>query len=103
MYIVISVGFGLPLFGLIARAVVAIIQTKFENFKGGLVFGPLVIDTIRSQNEGWTIIGCIIQLIDAAWFVFLPKVFTWAMRLYQGRPIWARLKTFTQPHLAVCL
>lgn len=90
-YIIISVGIGLPLFGAIARIIIEIIKAcGVKVSEGALSFSVFNPDVIRNQPAIWTILGVIIQFIDAVWFVYIGKMITWASRRYYGRPMWAR-------------
>ena len=94
-YIILSVGLGLPIFGLLADLIVVIIRAA-----GGLQDAPMSYrlvfpmrqpSIIFSQPVGWSIIGAILQFADALWFVFLCKVFTWGDRWRCHRALSARM------------
>jgi len=91
-YIILSVGLGLPIFGLIGDLVVKIIKSAGVPLGSGvLTFSPRVPSIIYKQSLAWTLTGLVLQLADALFFVFLIKIFTWAYRLGTGRPLWARM------------
>lgn len=57
-YIILSVGLGLPIFGLIGDLVVKIIQSAGVELEPGiLAFTPRVPSIIYKQNLGWTLAG----------------------------------------------
>lgn len=92
LYILISVGAGLPIFGLFGDAIAAIIlSTRQDLTKGSLSFSPRNY-YYHGQNQPivFTIIGAVLQIADALWFIFLIKVFTWLDRFIHNRPIYAR-------------
>lgn len=43
------------------------------------------------DDNYFVFVGVLIQMLDALWFIFLGKVFTWLWRLYTGRPMFARM------------
>lgn len=90
VYLLISVGLGLPLFGCIASVVVAILEAAgvFTN-PGVLAFNPRYPEMLN-QPIGWTLVGLALQIIDAVWYIYMIKVFTWGARWLSNRPIWAR-------------
>lgn len=90
-YIMLSVGLGLPLFGLLGDALVAILRAASVDLgEGSLAFSPRNTSIMYLQHWGWTIAGLCLQVIDAAWFVYLAKTFTRLCRWSAGRPLWAR-------------
>jgi hypothetical protein len=92
-YITLSVGLGLPIFGLLADAVIAIVRAGANGhgiMKGHLNFSPRSPHAMHSQSLAWTLVGLVIQFADAIFFVFLVKIITWAWRWVTGRPMWAR-------------
>ena len=94
IYILLSVGLGLPIMGLLGDAVVAIIRAggglqHTTNFR--LIFSLRYPSLIYSQPWCWTLVGALLQIADGIWFVFLAKVFTWGDRWYHHRAIGARM------------
>jgi hypothetical protein len=91
-YVIFSVGLGLPIFGLIADAIVAIIRAG----GGDLGYGRIgfasraPFGTFQHQGAGWWLVGLAIQFADALLYVFIIKIFSWTDRLLWGRPYWAR-------------
>jgi hypothetical protein len=92
VYLIISVGFGLPLFGTIATIVVAILKAAgIDLGDGSLSWSPRDPATMMNQGLGWTLVGIALQLIDAIWFVYIGKNLTWLARWVCGRPMDARM------------
>lgn len=90
-YIILSVGLNLPIFGLLADAVQAIIHAGDNSLGVGHIgFNPRVPSALYKQGLEWTLVGLAIQFADAIWFVFLGKMMTWWYRWITGRPMWAR-------------
>lgn len=90
-YIIASVGLGLPIFNVLAHAIIGIAKIAGADFHVEyLGFSPLHPELIAKQSIVWTMVGLVIQIIDAIWFVFLAKMFTWLFRWRGDRPLWAR-------------
>ena len=90
-YIIISVGLNLTIVRMIADAVVAILALCGLPMDGKLVFGYNYLNDMRSQPIVWTLMGLVVQLLDALVFVYLAKLLTPLYRIVGGRPLWARL------------
>lgn len=84
-YIVLSVGLGAPIFGVIADQI-----AYTQNISGVLSFSLRNLSVVFSQPIGYTLLGLVIQIADALWFIYLAKISTWGLRVFQGRPVWAR-------------
>jgi hypothetical protein len=94
IYIFLSVGLGLPLFGLLADAIWKLLRLipAVGSLPYGLIAFPLrTPHVIASQSFGYSLVGVVIQFIDAWWFVFLGKHFVWFCRYLAGRPMAARM------------
>lgn len=92
VYLIISVGLGIPLFGTIVAIVLAVIRAAGVDIgHGTLQFSLKDPMLIYEQGVGWTILGLAIQLVDAAWFIYIGKWLTWGMRWKDGRPMSARM------------
>eukprot|EP01038_Epipyxis_sp_PR26KG_P007438 gene7438-10134_t len=92
IYITISVGFGIPIFGTCVDIIIIILRAcgvKFE--EGMLTFSPRNYHAIYNQHPAWTICGFILQICDALFFVYLAKTFAKGARILNGRPLAARL------------
>lgn len=91
-YILLSVGLGLPIFGLMGDVIAAIIlAARPDMAKGHLGFSPRnYYYSGETQGAGWTLVGVLLQFADALFFIFLGKIFTWVDRWVGGRPMWAR-------------
>ena len=78
----------LPLMGF--GGAVAILEAAgvFTN-PGILAFNPRYPEMLN-QPIGWTLVGLALQIIDAIWYIYMIKVFTWGARWFSNRPIWAR-------------
>jgi len=92
-YIIISVSLGIPLCGVLADIVVAILQV-------GGVIGPGHLGvTLRhghasrllTQHPGWAVGALLVQLADAVLYIYCGKHITRLVRLASGRPLHARL------------
>jgi hypothetical protein len=93
VYIIVSVGLGMPIFGLLADAVVGIILACGGDLgtPGRFTFSPRIPSLMYNQPIAWTLIGLALQISDALFFVYLAKIFTWVGRGITGRPMWARM------------
>ena len=91
-YILISVGFGLPIFGLLGDAVASFIFLSNSRIgRANISFSPRTSFFHKDVNSAAYIIsGILIQIADALLFIFLVKIFTWGDRFIGGRPMWAR-------------
>jgi hypothetical protein len=90
VYIVIAIGFGLPIFGTIATLIANYGAYPKDDYSV-LKFSPLDPNRFTNQAAGWTIIGVLIQLLDAWFAIKLPIMVTPILRWIQGRPLRARL------------
>lgn len=92
VYLIISVGFGIPLFGTIATIILAILRAAGVDVGHGVLQcslrDPMLI---YEQGVGWTLIGLALQMIDAVWFIYIGKNLTWYLRWYYDRPMSARM------------
>ena len=95
IYIILSVGLNLPIFGLLADLVVVIIRAagglEDQPTSFRLVFPMRYPSVVFSQPVAWTVVGAILQFADALWFVFLAKIFTWGDRWFRNRALSARM------------
>lgn len=90
-YILFSVGLGLPIFGLIADAILAIVRAGGAPIPDGVfAFAPRTPHLMYAQPIGYTLIGIFIQFVDAVFFIYLGKNFTRWTRIIHGRPLAAR-------------
>ena len=83
-YIIFSVGLNLPIFGLFADAIKAICIAGGSTFNYQIAFTPRIPSIMNNQPAVWTIIGLIIQFVDAIWFVFIIKIFVLIDRWMRG-------------------
>ena len=91
LYILVSVGFGLPLFGLLGDAVVKILRHMGAPLgQGYLEFHARYPETIYNQHPGWMVCGLLLQLCDAVFFIYVGKNVARLLRLVQRRPYYAR-------------
>lgn len=91
LYIIISVGFGLPIIGLLADAFIAILRAMGAPIRDGrLIFSIRYPDSIYNQNPGWAVCGLLLQLADAVFFVYIGKNINRLLRLLGRRPYYAR-------------
>ena len=91
VYFIISVGFGMPIFGLLGDAFVAILRQMGANVgEGVLIFSVRYPHTITGQYPGWAICGLLLQILDAFFFVYIGKNITRILRIVTGRPYCAR-------------
>eukprot|EP01038_Epipyxis_sp_PR26KG_P011709 gene11709-15674_t len=92
IYITISVGLGIPIFGTCVDIIIMIVRACGVNFEEGtLTFSPRNYHAIYNQHPAWTIGGLILQICDALFFVYLAKTFAKGARILDGRPLAARL------------
>ena len=91
-YILLSVGVGLPIFGLLGDAIATIVYAANPFVeRSNLAFSPrLYFFRDASTSPVIAIVGLVLQFVDALFFIFLVKIFTWIDRFVQGRPLWAR-------------
>ena len=80
-YLLISVGFNLPLFGTLVTIIYNIVlaagvQPVYcpQDAVCTLVFNPRQPDLMTSQPAMYTILGLFIQIVDAVWYIYLAKV-----------------------------
>ena len=72
-YILICVGLNLPIFGLLADAVVAIMHRCGYDVNGSISFNSRAPHFIDS-NLHLSLIGLGVQIVDAIWYIFIGKV-----------------------------
>lgn len=90
-YIILSVGFGLPIIGLLGDAFVQILrQMGAPVGSGKLVFSIRHPSSIYAQHPGWVICGLLLQLLDALFFVYVGKNIARLYRIITRRPYYAR-------------
>jgi hypothetical protein len=96
IYLFFSVGFGLPLFSVMANVILHIIR-KFlgadvaVGSKAEISFSPIYPSIYMNQPFYITLIGFLVQLLDAFWYIYLTKTFTYGFRWLDGRPTSARM------------
>ncbi|CAM9560313.1 unnamed protein product, partial [Ectocarpus fasciculatus] len=56
-----------------------------------LRFSLLNTHQFSHQPIGWTLVGLLLQIMDALLFGYLVKLFTLGCRYFGGRPLWARI------------
>jgi hypothetical protein len=90
LYSVISIGLGITFFvtigTLIANAIYGVHEPEYT-----LRFSLLNSRQFSRQPLAWTLLGLVLQLLDAILFGYLVKLFTYGTRFFGGRPIWARI------------
>jgi len=92
VYLFVSVGFGLPLFGTLGTVIVEILKAANVDIGNGvLAWSPRYPRTMVNQGIGWTLVGLTLQIVDAVWFIYIGKNLTWLLRWVTGRPIAARM------------
>ena len=92
IYLLVSVGLGLPLFGTVATIVVAVLKAVgVELGEGSLAWSPRDPSLMMNQGVGWSLVGLALQFIDAVWFIYIGKNLTWFARWIDGRPMDARM------------
>ncbi|RYH31978.1 hypothetical protein EON65_01560 [archaeon] len=91
IYLFFSVGLGLPIFGLIGDAILSIVRAAGAPVgEGILAFTPRTPHIMYNQPIGYTLIGLLLQILDAIFFIYLGKNFTIWTRILHGRPLAAR-------------
>jgi hypothetical protein len=92
VYIFISVTFGVPLFTILAVAVVAVLEgTGVDLGAGYVAFSLLAPSNFMNQSAPWIVFAIVIQFLDAMLYVYLGKIVAKCARSIYGRPIDARL------------
>jgi hypothetical protein len=92
IYIFISVGLGVTLFCGIGDAIAVFLRLCGVPIgEGQLSFSVRHPEVFLSQHYLYSVIGFILQIVDAAWFIWLGKHFTRFTRVYHRRPLAARL------------
>lgn len=92
VYLLISVGLGLPIFGTIGTIVAVIIKAGGVDIgKGHLGWSPRDPYSMTHQGIGWTLVGIALQFIDAWWYIYIGKNLTRFVRYLDGRPMHARM------------
>ena len=96
-YIILSVGLGLPIFGLIGDLIVLIIRacssgsgSNSVESEGSLAVSFRRPSSFYNQTPVWIIFGFILQFLDAIFFVYLSKHITRLLRYVNHRPYYAR-------------
>jgi hypothetical protein len=92
VYLVIAVGMGIPLFHTIALIIANAIRAAGIDIGKGYI-GWSILDPVTFLNQPfwWTIAGAIVQILDAIWYIYLPKNMTRLIRYIWGRPMDARM------------
>ena len=92
LYLLVSVGLGIPLFGTIVTIVLSIIKAAGVDIGHGVLQCSLKDPMlIYEQGAGWTVLGLVLQMVDAVWFIYVGKCITWFVRWLGGRPMSARM------------
>jgi hypothetical protein len=92
VYLTISVGLGLPIFGTIGTIVAVIIRACGADIgHGHLGWSPRDPYAMTHQGIGWTLVGLALQFVDAWWYIFLGKNLTRFVRYLDNRPMHARM------------
>jgi len=92
VYLLISVGLGLPIFGTIGTIVAEIIKAGGVDIgRGHLGWSPRDPYAMTHQGIGWTLIGIFLQFVDAWWYIYLGKNLTRFVRYLDNRPMHARM------------
>jgi len=90
-YIICSVSLGIPIFSVIGHIIIWIMMRCGYEINGNLSFSLLSPASYLSQSSYvWPIISALLQLLDALFYVYIIKLFTWGSRYTNGRPLWAR-------------
>ena len=91
LYILISVGFNLPVCGLVGDLIVLILRKMGAPLgQGQLSFSLRYPSTITDLYAGWVVCGLLLQLCDALVLIYIGKNIVRCMRLLQNRPFYAR-------------
>lgn len=96
LYILVSVGLGLPIIGLFCDAILKVIRVSSTSYAISststsiLAFTPRFPSIIRDQSAAYTLIGLVIQCLDAIFFIYITKNMTRISRWLNGRPYFAR-------------
>lgn len=91
LYILISVGFNLPVCGLVGDLIVLILRKMGAPLgQGELLFSLRYPHTITTLYSGWVVCGILLQLCDAVVFIYIGKHIARVMRVVNGRPLFAR-------------
>lgn len=90
VYFILSIGLGVTFFvtvgSLIAHAIFGGTDHQYS-----LRFSLLNTHQFSHQPIGWTLVGLLLQIMDALLFGYLVKLFTLGCRYFGGRPLWARI------------
>ncbi|KAG8467278.1 hypothetical protein KFE25_000594 [Diacronema lutheri] len=85
-YVLLSVTLGAPIVWLLVNAALrAAGQGAFARAMGWSLFEPASGGALAP-----VLVGFAVRAADATLFVYCGKLFTWALRLADGRPLWAR-------------
>jgi len=92
-YIVISVTFGIPLFGVLGDCIVRALKAVGVVDAGAEGLGVSLRHPYLffAQPVPWIIASLAVQLLDAVFYIYLGKHLTRVMRILQGRAYGARL------------
>lgn len=89
-YFIVSIGLGITFFVTIGTLIARGIYGGNEQ-NTTLRFSLLNTQQFFEQSVGWTLIGLVLQIMDAILFGYLVKIFTYGSRFFGGRPLWARI------------
>jgi len=92
VYLLISVGLGLPIFGTLGTIVAEIIKAGGADIGNGhLGWSPRDPYAMTHQGIGWTLVGIFLQFVDAWWYIYIGKNLTRFVRYLDNRPMHARM------------
>ena len=97
-YILLSVGLGLPIFGVLADLIISILVASGVQIPNKDILISYTTQRVHllDMYDGvdvmwWSVIGLVVQFLDAIWYIYLGFLITRGCRLVRGRPMWARL------------
>jgi uncharacterized membrane protein len=91
IYILFSVTFQIPIFGATADAILHIIRACGAPIPDGVFeFTPRTPYIFFGQPIAYTIIGAVLQVCDALFYIYIAKNLTRLVRIIRGRPLAAR-------------
>lgn len=86
-YVFVSVTFSVPICQIIIQVILRVAgQAEFVRAMDWSVFEPI------AEGMLWLplAVGFVVRFCDAAFYIYCGKLFTYALRLADGRPLWAR-------------
>lgn len=86
-YVVLAVGFGLPLFGSLGSIVLAVMHSN-PNYV--LSFSPRTLHSVLHQPLVYSVVGLVLQILDALLIIYCLRLILVMCRIADDIPVFAR-------------